>query len=143
MSELDPEALAVLLPRLRTVIDGGLLVLIWMVQRIVYPSFLEIHEDRLQAWHARYMPAIGSIVGPLMLLQVAVILLQVVFFGRPVDLISGSLVLAVWISTAVFSVPCHRRIEQGRGDRAVLQRLVLTNWPRTILWTIIFLVGWW
>ncbi|RPG87249.1 MAG: hypothetical protein CBC33_000910 [Coraliomargarita sp. TMED73] len=143
MSELDPEALAVLLPRLRTVIDGGLLVLIWMVQRIVYPIFLEIHEDRLQAWHARYMPAIGSIVGPLMLLQVAVILLQVVLFGRPVDLISGSLVLAVWISTAVFSVPCHRRIEQGRGDRAVLQRLVLTNWPRTILWTIIFLVGWW
>ena len=69
MSELDPEALAVLLPRLRTVIDGGLLVLIWMVQRIVYPSFLEIHEDRLQAWHARYMPAIGSIVGPLMLLS--------------------------------------------------------------------------
>ncbi len=142
MSELDLEALEVLLPQLRTIIDGGLLVLIWMVQRIVYPSFLEIHEDRLQAWHARYMPAIGSIVGPLMLLQVVLILLQVVLVGRLVDLISGCLVLAIWISTAVFSVPCHRKIELGRGDRAVLERLVTTNWPRTILWTIVFLVGW-
>lgn len=142
MSELDLEALEVLLPQLRTIIDGGLLVLIWMVQRIVYPSFLEIYEDRLQAWHARYMPAIGSIVGPLMLLQVVLILLQVVLVGRLVDLISGCLVLAIWISTAVFSVPCHRKIELGRGDRAVLERLVTTNWPRTILWTIVFLVGW-
>ena len=142
MSELDLEALDVLLPQLRTVIDGGRVVLIWMVQCIVYPSFLEIREDRLQAWHARYLPAISRIVGPLMLFQVAIILLQVVRVGRLVDLVSGFLVLVIWISTAVFSVPCHRKIELGRWDRPVLQRLVVSNWPRTILWTVVFLVGW-
>lgn len=141
MSLLSPEVLDAILPELRHIVDGGLVVLIWMVQRIVYPSFLEIREDRLQIWHARYMPAIGSIVGPLMLLQVAVVLLQVMHSGRMVDLLSGFLILAIWICTAVFSVPCHRKIEQGRGDREVLERLVSTNWPRTILWSVVFCVG--
>ncbi|MGC6456256.1 MAG: hypothetical protein ACON39_02840 [Coraliomargaritaceae bacterium] len=142
MNWIDLGSLDRLLPQLRLIIDGGLVVLIWMVQRIVYPSFLEIREDRLQVWHARYMPAIGSIVGPLMLLQVAVILLQVVRLGRGVDLVSAILVLAIWVSTAVFSVPCHRKIEHGQGDPEVLRRLVVTNWPRTILWSAVFLVGW-
>lgn len=136
-----PEVLEAIVPELRPIIDGGLVVLIWMVQCIVYPSFLEIREERLQAWHARYLPAIGRIVGPLMLLQVAVILLQVISSGRIVDLVSGFLVLAIWVCTAVFSVPCHRKIEQGRGDRKVLQRLVITNWPRTVLWSAVFCLG--
>ena len=75
-----------------------------------------------------------------MLFQVAIILCRS-SAGR-LDLVSGFLVLAIWISTAVFSVPCHRKIELGRWDRAVLQRLVVSNWPRTILWTVVFLVGW-
>ena len=143
MNLLEAEVLDVLLPELRHLVDGGLVVLIWMVQCIVYPSFLEIRQERLQAWHARYVPAIGRIVGPLMLLQVTVVVLQVLRSGRVVDLVSGFLVLAVWICTAVFSVPCHRKIERGHGDREVLQRLVDTNWPRTVLWSGIFLAGWW
>ena len=32
------------------------------------------------------------------------------------------------------SVPCHNALSRGK-DETVIRRLVITNWPRTFLWT--------
>ena len=44
------------------------------------------------------------------------------------------LVVIIWITTVVFSVPCHRRLSKG-FDANVLRKLILTNWLRTALWS--------
>ena len=126
---------------LRHLVDFGLVVLIWLVQLIIYPSFCHVDGARLQAWHQRYVERITWVVGPLMLAQVAIILAQLYV------VLSWSLVLSLgmvglcWLSSFGLSIPCHRKIEQGQGTADVLERLVQTNWPRTILWTAVFLLG--
>jgi len=41
----------------------------------------------------------------------------------------------VFASTALLSVPAHQRLAGGL-DRAIHRRLVLTNWVRTLAWSL-------
>jgi hypothetical protein len=54
------------LNELRQLIDFGLVVLLWLVQWIIYPSFLQVAPERLVKWHAQYTQRMGYIVMPLM-----------------------------------------------------------------------------
>ena len=48
----------------------------------------------------------------------------------------GAFVLAVVLGSTVFlSVPLHARMSRGHDERTG-RRLVLTNWPRTVGWTV-------
>ena len=40
----------------------------------------------------------------------------------------------IWLSTMVFQIPAHRRLEAGL-DPATVTRLVRTNWIRALGWT--------
>ena len=42
--------------------------------------------------------------------------------------------LGIWLSTFTLQVPCHRQLSQQYHEK-IVQRLVLTNWIRTLLWT--------
>ncbi|MFT6745260.1 MAG: hypothetical protein ACJAR8_001821, partial [Bacteroidia bacterium] len=55
----------------RLIVDFGLVVLIWMVQLIVYPSFLFYKDTELITWHTKYTPRITKIVAPLMFAQLS------------------------------------------------------------------------
>ena len=50
--------------------DFGLVVLIWIVQLIIYPSFHVVANDAFAAWHKTYMALISYLVIPLMFGQV-------------------------------------------------------------------------
>jgi len=39
------------IPLIRLLFDFGLLVLIWLVQLVIYPSFLYYEQDNLKRWH--------------------------------------------------------------------------------------------
>ena len=54
------------------IVDFGLLVLIWIVQLIIYPSFLYYKSKNLMVWHQKYTERIAVIVLPLMLMQLAI-----------------------------------------------------------------------
>jgi hypothetical protein len=41
----------------------------------------------------------------------------------------------IWASTVFLQVPCHNRLLSG-FDLAAYQRLVSTNWIRTVLWSV-------
>jgi len=45
------------------------------------------------------------------------------------------LLLGIWVATAVLSVPCHHLLSLGH-DVSVIERLINTNWVRTVLWTL-------
>lgn len=126
-----------MLPIIQIMVDSGLFVLIWLVQLIIYPSFRYTEEKNFVAWHARYAGLIGGIVSPLMLIQVGIEVVQSV--TQDSRWIRIALIAMIWLSTFALSVPCHRTLHNMGKNPAIIHRLVMTNWPRTLLWSLLFL----
>jgi hypothetical protein len=49
-------------------------------------------------------------------------------------------VLGAWGITFLVSAPCHRILQEGKKTQ-MIDRLVRTNWWRTLLWTVSFFVS--
>lgn len=127
---------------LRTMVDFGLVVLIWLVQLIIYPSFLHSLPATFQDWHQAYSFRISLFVIPLMFAQVGLIGFQLFNApGWPVYA-AAFLVLLIWVSTFTQAVPLHNLISAGQIQPDTLTLLVARNWVRTILWTLVFFLGW-
>lgn len=128
-------------PLARSLVDFGLVVLIWLVQLIVYPSFQFTAKEHLMSWHQTYSGLISAFVIPLMFSQA--FLIVYLTYQRPGILNFASLlcVILAWVFTFSLSVPCHTLIAQGNLEDSVLQRLVFTNWPRTLAWSTCFVLG--
>lgn len=118
------------------VADSGLFILIWLVQLIIYPSFRHIVKDDFIVWHSRYMNLISLVVGPLFLLQIGVEVVYTFNF----DFRWGRILLisAVLAATFCLSVPCHKNLNRYGNDPLIISRLVLTNWLRTVVWSLLF-----
>jgi len=112
--------------------------LIWTVQWVHYPLFAFVGPDSFARYQASHVARITPLVGPIMLVELAtsVALLMVRPAAAPAPLVWGGVVcvLVAWIATAVFSVPAHQMLGGG-FDAAAHERLVSTNWIRTIAWT--------
>ncbi len=105
------------------------------VQLVHYPLFLSIGSEFFVAYELKHTTRTGWIVAPLMLLEAAgsTILL---FLDRtsPSLWIAWILLFVVWLSTFLIQVPIHRELCQSFREEKV-QKLVKTNWYRTIAWT--------
>ena len=129
------------MPAARLVVDFGLVVLIWLVQLIIYPSFRYMSPEQLAVWHPKYTNLITLVVGPLMLAQVAVVGWEVMSRFSWLALISAVLVGLTWVLTVFQAVPLHNQIAAGINLSDTVERLILANWLRTVVWTVIFLLG--
>ena len=130
----------------RTVIDFGLLVLIWIIQTIVYPGFKYSDVELFAEWHGQYSMLISFIVIPLMLAQVGIVGMQLIKTPSWSISLAALLVGLVWVSTFLQAVPIHNALQATpQLTSEELQRhaskLVSVNWVRTILWTCIFALG--
>lgn len=123
---------------MRLLFDAGLFVLIWMVQLVVYPSFLYYEKQNLVTWHKHYALGLSMIVIPLMFGQLILSGMQAYRLASTDAVISFILVISVWILTFVIFVPIHSKISENKATKAILKQLVNRNWLRTILWTVIF-----
>ncbi len=126
---------------LRILIDFGLVILIWLVQLIIYPSFRYTQTENFLPWHQKYMFLITLIVGPLMFGQAALVLVQLFTTTSVPVIASAILILLIWLSTFLQAVPTHDRLAAGNHTAELVEKLILVNWPRTVLWTIVFLLG--
>lgn len=120
-----------------TASNGGLAVLIWLVQIIIYPGMHGWDKTRFADLHRDYARRISFIVGPLMLGQAALALHQIIEVPGVVAAVQIALIAAVWSVTGLVSVPLHRRLSGGYDERAV-DRLVASNWLRTAGWSLVF-----
>ncbi|NQZ75634.1 MAG: hypothetical protein HRT61_05910 [Ekhidna sp.] len=125
----------------KLLIDFGLVILIWMTQLVVYPSFTYFSESDLVNWHSRYTTAISIIVMPLMLAQVAIhgggLISDFTWLKVAVVVFIG----LAWVNTFFFAVPLHSQIDMGRSVNEAAHSLVRVNWYRTVLWSLVFLAG--
>ena len=112
--------------------------IIWFVQVVHYPLFAAVGPDGFVAYEARHTQLTAWVVGPPMVVEgvTALLLIAARPDGVPIALALASLALlgVVTASTVSFQVPIHGRLSQ-RWDPADAQRLVRTNWIRTIGWT--------
>lgn len=129
-----------LLDELRPFFDLGMGLLIWLVQLIVYPSFAYSSPESFKSWHFRYTGLITIFVLPLMFGQSGIYLASAWLAGRWHDWSGVVLVAACWAATFLLSVPCHDGLQKNGFDLAVVQRLVRTNWIRTIAWSTICVI---
>ena len=125
----------------RLLLDFGWCILIWMVQLIVYPSFLFFSDNNLFSWHKTYTKAIALIVTPLMLGQLGIVIYQVFLIQNTYTLTSIVLVVFLWGITLLKFAPLHQQISEGNTHLQVLKKLVQMNWMRTIVWTLLFLMS--
>ena len=84
------------------------------------------------------MRRITVVVGPLMLVEAGssawLVLLRLEGPMMIAAWIGMALVMVLWISTLVFQIPAHRKLEREK-DQAAIASLVRFNWVRTIVWT--------
>lgn len=112
--------------------------LIWFVQLVHYPLFKGVGADGFADYQSRHQRWTTYAVGPAMLLELCTAIL-LVWYPPPVNpaliLMGIGLLFVIWASTALLQVPCHSRLERG-FDPAVHRQLVLTNWIRTVSWSL-------
>ena len=122
------------------VIDFGLVVLIWMVQLVIYPSFCYYDDARLKRWHQKYTRQVTYIVLPLMVGQV--IWHANMLWGQfdVAGITQFAMILVVWGLTFFKAVPLHNKIDRDDQPLATAILLVRWNWPRTVLWSLVFIL---
>lgn len=113
--------------------------LIWFVQVVHYPLFAAVGRQEFTAYEGAHTQLVSLVVIPAMLAEVltAGMLLAV---GRPsVGLIEGlagaGLLVVIWGSTFLLQVPRHAELAGG-FDEVAHRSLVVTNWVRTVAWTL-------
>ena len=112
--------------------------IIWFVQIVHYPLMLEVGDAAFCRYSRLHQSRTSYVVGPPMLIEalsgLALIAWSPILRTSPAFYVSLALLTLVWLSTAFWQVPLHKSFLQS-CDRNAVERLVRTNWIRTIAWT--------
>ena len=109
--------------------------LIWVIQLVHYPSFSFAEEKNFSSFMNFHQARISLIVIPVMILELGLAALLVYFKAHTWSWLNLFLVLGIWLSTFTLSVPLHAKLD-NHFSLKVINSLVKTNWPRTLLWTL-------
>ena len=108
--------------------------IIWFVQLVQYPLFNRIGQERFAEYENNYTSRTGWVVGPAMLIELATAIALIYFQHNWVPWIGFALLTVIWGSTIFRQIPQHKRLEKG-FDATTQQKLVRTNWIRTLAWS--------
>lgn len=127
---------------IRLAIDTGLCVLIWLVQVIIYPSFLFTDRQKVREWHPKYTRKISYFIAPLLFIQTGVIAFQALFdnFSFLIDALFLSI---IWVNTFFIAIPIHNAIDRSESVEDNILKLISINKWRTLAWSALFLLSCW
>lgn len=122
-------------------VTAALFGLIWVVQLVHYPGFAFIDARDFHAFHSLHTRNISFFVAPLMIAELILAMALVIIFSfGSLFWLHLILTLALWGSTFFIQVPIHARLASGK-DKNIIRRLTITNWIRTLLWTLKFFLA--
>ena len=116
----------------------GMFGVIWIVQLVHYPLMRFVSGEQFARFETAHRVRISWVVGPLMLVEGVCVL--AFLFAPPAGLPgwlpwAGATAESVAIGTTVLvSAPLHEKLN-AQFDSTTLDRLIATNWIRTIAWT--------
>ena len=118
--------------------------LIWFVQIVHYPLFDDVLSHatptRFGSYAIRHGNRTSYVVFPPMFVELVTAFaalfpsLRPTFVTQTQAIASAALVLLLWLSTGLLQVPLHTALAKSPTPR-LIQRLVLSNWLRTLTWT--------
>jgi hypothetical protein len=112
---------------------------ILIVQVVHYPLFRHVGAERYATYQAEHMRRIAWVVGPAMTVELGTGVL--IAWWQPLGIPAWQawtglgLLAFIWMMTGLVQAPIHGRLTGG-FDQALHRRLVLTNWGRTVAWTL-------
>lgn len=115
---------------------------IWVIQMVHYPIFDAVEQgedgERWRSFGDRHRRTISLVVGPFMAVEgltgIWIVIDPPGSSGRLLPLVAALLMAVAYGVTAFVSVPLHDRLTDV-FDHDAHERLVSTNWPRTLAWT--------
>ncbi len=113
--------------------------LIWLIQLVHYPLFLNVGSKEFRKFHNNHTLFITPLVGSVMIIEL--VTLVILIFQTPHGIpnwivIVGILLLSViWLSTLIFQIPYHNKLSSNFDDN-LIKMLIKTNWIRTICWSL-------
>ncbi len=109
---------------------------IWIIQLVHYPMFKDLELSTFNHAMKRHQKGMSKVVLAIMLIELfSGVALITLMKGINLAVIINLLILVViWVITFLVSVPCHSRLLVTKSSDTI-NRLVLTNWPRTLLWS--------
>lgn len=109
-----------------------------VVQLVVYPQYDLVPAEVFSEYVANHGVRIGFPLG--MFAPAEVLLALLVWLRLPTGstktlaLVSGVLLVAIWVTTMVWFGPLHGRLVSEPYDPDTIDLLANTNWFRTLLW---------
>lgn len=116
---------------------------IWFVQIVHYPLFSSVGIDDFTLYANKHRQLTTLVVAPPMLVEITSSVLLAMVWNRAHSWLlwlNVLFVIIIWISTAMCSIPCHEKLCTSGYVESVHHWLVVSNWLRTILWTVRALV---
>jgi len=141
-----PEQIFLIAVIFNLVVSSFMVGLIWLIQLVSYPLFSYVNVGDFQKYHSRHVKKITPIVALAMTLEASIALILLIF--TPSDsvgllVINTLLVCLIWVSTAFIQIPYHQRLEFPKNQILYTEKLIKTNWIRTILWTFKLIISIW
>ncbi|MGB0580912.1 MAG: hypothetical protein ACPGVU_14515 [Limisphaerales bacterium] len=111
---------------------------IWMVQVVHYPLFDQVSEGDFPRFEQSHAFRIGFVVMPPMLIELVTASLLLRDRGSQLGTSRywlAGITMVIWLTTFLVHMPQHEQLARG-FDITVHRELVLTNWARTMMWTL-------
>lgn len=122
------------IPLLHFCITTFMCGIIWLIQLVHYPSFHFIDKKDFVHFEFFHTKWISFIVMPAMILEITLQLYLVWKSPTQNYMITTSLLIIIWLTTFLFSVPAHNKLSNAK-DESLIDKLIHTNWIRTFCWT--------
>lgn len=123
----------------QAVASGAMCGLIWFVQVVHYPLFARITGEPSKQHALENQRRTTPVVVPFMAVELAAAVALAVWppagVGRGATLVGLALVAVNWLSTFLLQVPLHERLAVAGHTSDLVERLVRSNWIRTVAWT--------
>ena len=141
-----PEQIFLIAVIFNLVISSFMVGLIWLIQLVSYPLFSFVNSGDFQKYHSAHVKKIKPLVASAMTLEAGTALILLVFMSDVAVgllVINTTLLCLIWVSTAFLQIPYHQRLEFPENQIMYTEKLVNTNWIRTILWTSKLIISIW
>ena len=141
-----PEQIFLIAVIFNLVISSFMVGLIWLIQLVSYPLFSFVNSGDFQKYHSSHVKKITPLVASAMILEAGTALILLVFMSDVAVgllVINTTLLCLIWVSTAFLQIPYHQRLEFPENQIMYTEKLLNTNWIRTILWTSKLIISIW